>query len=358
MKQYFQKSLYDLEPYVPGEQPEPGKKVVKLNTNENPYPPSPKIKKAFELIGKKGLLRRYPNPTSLRLREALAELHHIEPENILITNGSDEGLALLFRAVLPPKGKVVIPYPTYSLYSVLTEIQMNGSTIEKVPLLPDLHLDFKSLKKQKGNILAFASPNAPTGILEDENRLLDLIAHFSGLVLCDEAYVDFAPPGSSLIQFIKRYPNLVISRTFSKSYALAGLRVGYLVSNPETILLLSKLKDSYNLGMLEEKIAIEAVRDRKYLQKTVTLILKSREKLKNELNKLLFTVVSSDTNFLFIKPPLNIQPAALFDFLKRKNIYIRYFKDDICKDYLRITVGTQKEIKELLLQINNYLNKK
>ncbi len=358
MKKYFQSELFKLDPYVPGEQPREGKKLIKLNTNENPYPPTPKINPVVSSIIKKGILKRYPNPTSEELRKAIAKQNGISKDMILITNGSDEGLSLLFRAILAPKSRVVIPFPTYSLYPVLTSIEMNGSTIEKIPLLENLHFDFQKLKKAKGDLLAFASPNAPTGILEDENELLYLISHFNGMVLCDEAYVDFAPIGSSLIQFVKRYPNLIVSRTFSKSYSLAGLRVGYLVSNEENISLLQKIKDSYNLGILEEAIAIEAIKDSKYFDKIIRMIIKSRDFLSDELSKMLFTVVKSDTNFLFVKPPMNINPSDLFEYLKKKSIYIRYFKDDICKSYLRITVGNQKENKTLIKEIKSYLIKK
>ena len=358
MKKYFQSELYKLDPYIPGEQPVLGKKIIKLNTNENPYPPTPKIKNAIASIIKKGQLKRYPSPTSEELRKIIAKQNDISKDMILITNGSDEGLSLIFRATLGSKSNVIIPYPTYSLYPVLTSIEMNGSKIEKIPLLDNLHFDFQKLKKAKGDLLAFASPNAPTGILEDENELLYLISHFNGLVLCDEAYIDFAPPGSSLIQFVKRYSNLFVSRTFSKSYSLAGLRVGYLVSNEENISLLQKIKDSYNLGMLEESIAIEAVKDKKYFDKIIRMILKSREYLNLELSKMLFTVIKSDTNFLFIKPPLNVNPIELFEYLKKKFIYIRYFKDDICKYYLRITVGNQEENKILIKEIQNFLLKR
>ena len=358
MKKLFQSSLYDLEPYIPGEQPGISKKIIKLNTNENPYPPSPKIKNVINQIIKKGFLRRYPNPSSEDLRKAIAQIHDISPENVLVTNGSDEGLALLFKAVLSSKSKVIVPYPTYSLYPVLTKIQMNSTSIEKIPLLDDLHFDFKKLKKAKGELLAFASPNAPTGILEDENELLNLISHFSGLVICDEAYIDFSPPGSSLIHFINKFQNLVVSRTLSKSYSLAGLRVGYLISNTENIKFLNKLKDSYNLGMIEQQVAIEAIKDRKYFDKIIRMIIKSRNYLSNELTKMLFIVTKSETNFLFVKPPLNVNPLKLFEYLRKKNIFIRYFKDDICKHYIRITVGTQKENKILIKEIQNYLLKK
>jgi len=354
MKQFFAKKLYDLVPYIPGEQPSSKEKVIKLNTNENPYPPSATIQKVIREILEKGYLRKYPQPTSLSLREAIAKHHNISPDMILVTNGSDEGLALLFRAVLEKNSKVVIPYPTYSLYPVLVDSLMNGSKLQKIPLREDLHFDFVKLKKAKGNLLAFASPNAPTGILEEKEKLLDLVSTFSGIVLCDEAYVDFSPPNSSLIPEVKNFPNLVVSRTFSKSYSLAGLRVGYLVSNSENISLILKLKDSYNLGMLEQAIAKTALLDQKYFSQTTKKIIASREFLSKELLKLGFKVVPSSTNFLFVQPP-SISPEDLFLKLKERKIYIRYFKDEISKNYVRISVGNEKENKTLIQTIQKIL---
>jgi histidinol-phosphate aminotransferase len=351
LKPLFQKNLYQIEPYVPGEQPAPGTKIIKLNTNENPYPPSPMIQKVAKEVFQKGILRKYPEPTSRTLTEEIAKQLKLSPDMILVTNGSDEGLALLFRAVLGENSKLTIPYPTYSLYPVLVDQLMNGTTLEKVPLLPDLHFDLPKLSKSKGNLLAFANPNAPTGILESKSNLLGLIKKFSGIVLCDEAYIDFAPKGSSLVSLVKECKNLVVSRTFSKSYSLAGLRVGYLVSSPENIALIYKMKDSYNLGMLEQRIALAAIKDTVYFQNIIQKIVTSRKSLKTALENLGFFVVPSDTNFLFTKPPKHIAPEKLFLGLKEKGIYIRYFRDNLSKEYVRITIGTEQENKQLLKSI-------
>lgn len=349
MNKLFIEDLYTLKGYTPGDQPTG--KIIKLNTNENPYPPSPKILKSISKILKTGLLRKYPNPISDELRIEIAKQNKIKKENVLVVNGSDEGLAILFRACLKKESTLIMPDPTYSLYSVLASLCFTNTRLVKIPLLSDFHLDFETLMQQKGDLLAFATPNAPTGIIESKDKLIQLISNFSNAVLCDEAYIDFAPKNSSLIPEIKNFKNLFISRTFSKSYSLAGLRVGYIISNEENIAELLKIKDSYNLGMLEQKIALEAFKDQKYLSKTVSKITNSRKKLTGKLSKKGFQVLESNTNFLFAKPPSPYKADELFEYLKSKKIFIRYFKDTLTKDYIRISIGLEKENKKLLKEI-------
>ncbi|MCC6275739.1 MAG: histidinol-phosphate transaminase [Leptospiraceae bacterium] len=357
MKKYFREELYDLEAYTPGEQPNPEDQIIKLNTNENPYPPSPTIKKEIDRILKNHLLRRYPNPFSKDLRTEIAKHHNLNEGQVIITNGSDEGLSLLFRAVLGKGSKIVMPYPTYSLYPVLTAIQMNGAKAEKIPLLKDLHLDFKKLRKSKANLLAFAHPNAPTGILEEREKLLDLVQNFSGIVLSDEAYIDFSPIGSSLISEIDRFDNLIVSRTYSKSYSLTGIRVGYMAGNKKSISLLEKLKDSYNVGMIEQYIALAAQKDQKYFRGNRKKVIDSREKMRKELIGLGFEIPKSDANFLFAKPPQKLSAKEVFEGLKKNNILIRYFTDGISKDYVRITIGNEKENKIVIDTIQKLILK-
>jgi len=348
-------------PYVPGEQPKASKKIIKLNTNENPYPPSPKIKKVVQGILSKGLLRKYSNPISSPVVKELAKLHKVPESSIMVTNGSDEGLSILFRATLGSGDIALMPYPTYSLYPVLTNLQLNGAKINQIELRPDFHFDFEKLKKSinpKTKLIAFANPNAPTGILESKQDLIDLIRSFNGIVLCDEAYIDFAPNNSSMISEINNLDNLIISRTLSKSYGLAGLRVGYLISKPENISELMKLKDSYNLGMLEQEIATAAIQDQKYFKTTIKKIIASRKKLSSDLKKLKFEILESNTNFLFIKPPKTHKAEDLFNYLKTKEVFVRYFKDDYCKDFLRITVGTDSENKNLISHLKIALKEK
>jgi len=353
----IRKELLGLAPYTPGEQPNLGKNVIKLNTNENPYPPSPKIQFAIENVLKQGLLRKYPNFNAKSLRESIAKKFHLDPDQVLVTNGSDEALRLLFQAVLGPGGSFVAPDPTYSLYPVLCDSLMSEIHFQKVPLLENLHFDIENLLQKKGKLLAFAHPNAPTGILETKNDLIHLVKNFNGVVLSDEAYIDFAPEKSSLMDQIANLPNLVVSRTFSKSYSLAGLRVGYLVGEKNLIQWISKLKDSYNVGLLEQIIALTALEDEEYFLKNVVLVLKERARLTIELRTLGFQIPDSHTNFIFCKPKDGIDPEWIYKALKEKNILVRYFSNGLAKDFVRISIGSESENDELLRELKVILKR-
>ncbi|MDZ4727175.1 MAG: histidinol-phosphate transaminase [Leptospira sp.] len=352
---YLRKELMPLVPYTPGEQPNLGEAVVKINTNENPYPPSPKILKKIDEILSKGLLRKYPHYNSLKLRSAIAKKYNLNPDQILVTNGSDEALRLLFQAVLGPGDKIIAPDPTYSLYPVLVEQLMCGVEFKNIPVKEDLYFDHDALGKEKGKLIAFAHPNAPTGLLEKKENLVQLIKNFDGIVLSDEAYIDFAPEGTSLINEIGNCPNLVISRTFSKSYSLAGLRVGFLIGEKNLIEQISKLKDSYNLGMLEQEIALAAFEDEEYFQKNISLLISERSRVKTALEALGFQITDSHTNFLFCKPHSKFKPEWIYESLKEKNILVRYFSKGIPKDYVRISVGSKSENDQLIQELKNLL---
>ncbi|XDD48220.1 histidinol-phosphate transaminase [Leptospira sp. WS39.C2] len=342
-KEFVRKELPSFSPYTPGEQPGLSTSTIKLNTNENPYPPSPKIKKALEDVIEKGLLRKYPNYHSRKLQELIAKDYDLDPNQILVTNGSDEALRLLFQTFVGPGDVVVAPDPTYSYYPVLTEQMMVGARYKAIPVLANLHFDIETLCKTEGKLLCFAHPNAPTGIEEPKQNLLKLVRSFPGFVLSDEAYIDFTDEGASLIPEIKTNPNLLVSRTFSKSYALAGLRVGYLIGSLETIDWVRKMKDSYNVGILDQVIAETSYTDKEYFLEKRKLVIAERSRLKTNLESLGFTIPESSTNFLFCKPKPGVFPEQLYLSLKDKNILIRYFSYGICKDYIRITIGTKEE---------------
>ncbi len=352
---FLRTELDSLIPYTPGEQPNIGEVVIKLNTNENPYPPSPKIKLKIDEIIEKGLLRKYPNYNAQNLRQSIARQLHLNPEQILVTNGSDEALRLLFQAVLAPKDILVAPDPTYSLYPVLTDSLMADIQFKKIPLLQNLHFDFESLKNQPGKLLAFAHPNAPTGILEPKEDLLDLIAKFNGLVLADEAYIDFAGSSASLVSEIRNFPNLLVSRTFSKSYSLAGLRVGFLIGEESLIQMIQKLKDSYNVGLLEQEIALCAFEDIGYFQEKIGQVISERNRLTNALREMDFFIPESSANFIFCKPKSGISPEWIYQSLKAKNVLVRYFSKGISKDYVRISIGSESENNILLQELQTIL---
>lgn len=351
----LRKELITYKPYTPGEQPGLSASTIKLNTNENPYPPSPKIKEAVEKVLQTGVLRKYPNYHSRKLQELIAKDYDLDPDQILVTNGSDEALRLLFQALVGPGDVIVAPDPTYSFYPVLTEQMMVGAIYKAVPLKSDLYFDFESLGKEQGKLLCFAHPNAPTGVEEPKEKLLNLVKNFEGVVLSDEAYIDFTEPNSTLMAEIKNHPNLLVSRTFSKSYALAGLRVGYLVGSLEVISWIRKLKDSYNVGILEQVVAEASYADKEYFLEKRTLVISERTKLKKELESLGFFIPESSTNFLFCRPKLGVSPESLYLQLKDKNILIRYFSTGISKDYVRITIGTEEENTKLLETIRSLI---
>ncbi len=345
---YLRQELQELLPYSPGEQPNLNQTVIKLNTNENPYPPSPKIQEIVNSILIEGKLRKYPHYNGKLLRETISQKFNVDPDQVLITNGSDEALRLLFTAVLSPNDTVIVPDPTYSLYPVLCASLMANIQFERIPLLPNLGLDFDSLKRSKGKLMAFAHPNAPTGIIEKKSELIALVDSFSGIVLSDEAYIDFAQENMSLMDQIAYLPNLVVSRTFSKSYSLAGLRVGYLVGEKSLIQLISKLKDSYNVGLLEQAIALAALEDETYFQKNLKLVISERERLKVEFSKMGFFVTESQTNFLFCKPDHRLNPESIYLALKEKSILVRYFSKGLASEYIRVTIGSPEENAKLL----------
>lgn len=352
----FRKELIQLQPYTPGEQPNSSSTIIKLNTNENPYPPSPNCKIVAQEIFDKGLLRKYPNPVSEELRESIAKTYSINSDQIFVTNGSDEGIRLLFASIIRDNSIIASPDPTYSAYPVFADTSMENHKYIKIPLLEDLSFDWDGLRNSNADLVAFANPNAPTSILEDKKSVLTFVNSFPGFVLCDEAYIDFAENGSSCIQEAGRLDNLFVSRTFSKSYSLAGLRVGFLVGSPKNIALLHKIKDSYNVGMLDQAIAKSALEDREYFQETTQRILNTRKILTQKLEMLGCKVEKSSTNFLFVQPTKPHKAIHWFDALKKENIYVRYFPTGRCSDYLRITIGTDLESELVVEAIRKFLS--
>jgi histidinol-phosphate aminotransferase len=351
----LRQEVIDLNPYIPGEQPSAYSKIIKINTNENPYPPSPKGKQAGEKVLADGVLRKYPNPTSSELRIAIADLYKIHPDEILITNGSDEAIRLLFLSILESGDRILCPEPTYSAYPVFADITLENVEFVRIPILDNLQFPWTEMKKTNAKLAAFANPNAPTGILEEKSKIIDFVANFSGYVLCDEAYIDFAPDNSSMIQEIQNYNNLLVTRTFSKSYSLAGLRVGFIAGNKETISLLNKLKDSYNVGMLDQEIAKACLLDQEYFNKCKQRLIATREKTKESLSKIGFAIPESHTNFLFAKPPKGKLALELFEKLKEKQIYVRYFSSGLPSQYLRISIGTEEEMETVVDTIRQIL---
>ncbi len=358
----------ELHGYVPGEQPKI-KGLIKLNTNENPYPPSPKVLQTTK-DAVDGRMRLYPNPTAQLLREKLAKLHRCKPENIIIGNGSDELLALATRAFTEPSSKfkvqsskskiskATVQYftPSYSLYPVLTDIhgaKKNPVSLAKDFTLPSVN-ELRRGKKWdfKAALTLVTTPNAPSGRGYSTTELEQLCGAQKGIVILDEAYVDFAEEDAMSLAL--KYPHVIVSRTFSKAYSLCFQRVGYFVAHPEIIAALDKIRDSYNVNGLGQIAALATLSDLPFYQENFQRIKSTRERLRRELVGLGFAVCPSQTNFIFAQPP-EFPAQQWLEKLRAQKILVRWFSYPETKDFLRITIGTDKEANALVKAVRKIL---
>ena len=331
----------DLEGYVPGEQTTDSS-IVKLNTNENPYPPGPRVRAAIENAC--GRLHLYPDPTARALRERMGELCGADPEGIVVGNGSDELLTLLIRAAVGPGEPVAYPVPTYSLYDTLVALQ-DGVAVH-VPFPADYSLPRK-LFEVAARLLIVCNPNAPSGTAVPTAALDDLAASRDDvIVVVDEAYVDFA--AETAVGIVARRPNVVVLRTLSKSYSLAGLRVGFGITSPSLAAELGKVKDSYNVGTLAQAGALAALEDQETMREHVARVRATRTRLERELASLGFESTPSQTNFVLARRP-GESLAGLTRALKERGVLVRHFAS--LPDAIRITVGTDAQIDRLLAEL-------
>jgi histidinol-phosphate aminotransferase len=328
--------------YVPGEQPKPGTKIIKLNTNENPYSPSPKAMEVLRTLDGE-LLRRYPNPFANDFRQAISEVLEVPMEWIIVGNGSDDILNILVRACAEDGRKVVYPMPTYVLYRTLAEIQ--PATIVEVPYPDDFQLPIAELVAANGSLTFIASPNSPSGHLVPTEDLRILASKLSGVLVIDEAYVDFAD--ETALSLVKEFDNVIIARTLSKGYSLAGLRLGFGIANPSLLSGLFKVKDSYNIDAIASLVGAAAMRDQAYKNECIAKVKASRIKLLGDLKQLGFQVKDSQTNFLLATSPKG-NAGDIYLALKECGILVRYFKQPGLDDKLRITVGTDEQNQILI----------
>lgn len=337
------KNIRAVEPYVPGEQPQ--EKVIKLNTNENPYPPAPGVQEALDSLDPADF-RLYPDPSSGVLVKALAENYKVSEDQVFVGVGSDDVLALCFLTFFNSEKPLLFPDITYSFYKVWAELY-------RIPYeCPELDKDFRIVKedyyRENGGVI-FPNPNAPTAIYEELDFIEDILEHNrDSIVIIDEAYVDFA--GRSAMELIGKYDNLIVTQTFSKARSMAGMRIGYAVSNPELVRCLNDVKYSFNSYTMSRAAMVcgaAAVKDRDYLEETVRKIKETRERTKKELAELGFEFTDSKANFLFACHP-EYDAGRLFEELKKAHIYVRHWKDEKISQYLRITIGTDDEMDALL----------
>ncbi len=344
------KNILGMTGYVPGEQPRRSG-AIKLNANENPHPPSPRVIAAIRRA--LGGVRLYPESTSREVREIAARLYGISSCQVMVTNGSDEMLRILFQACVEPGEEVAAFAPSYTYYRTLADIQ--GARYREIPFTEDYRLP-GALSLSRTRLVFLPNPNAPSGTLFDHKEIARLCcATRRGLVVIDEAYIDFAEPGASALPLLERFPNLVVTRTLSKSYALAGLRIGLGFASQAIMAQCEKVRDYYNVDRLAQAAAAAALADQAWLRRHVDCIRRTREQLSRALTALGAYVWPSAANFVlarFIAPPA----AAIYARLKRRGILVRYFDTPRLRDCLRITVGTDRQIDSLLKALAKILS--
>lgn len=339
---YGRAILDDVEGYVPGEQPD-SRDVIKLNTNENPYPPSPKVMEALQDLGEDEV-RKYPNPVSRKLREACAARYGFDgPEWVFAGNGMDEILAMALRSFVDPSQTVLSVYPTYTLYEVLA--QLHGAQFTYLDLSENFELPAE-LFEANGALCFLPRPNAPTGVCATRDEVAQLCERFNGIVVIDEAYADFA--GDNCLDFPKRFDNVIVTRTFSKSFSLAGMRLGLAFAHPDLIAEFMKTKDSYNVNAATQAAGFASVNDYAHMEANVAKIRATRERLRQALLEFGFDVPESQANFVLARRKESPSARTIFEALKHQKIYVRYFDAPRLSESLRITVGTDSETDRLL----------
>ncbi len=348
MSKYARRTINKLSAYVPGEQPRPGEKFIKLNTNENPYPPAPGVLRTIRKFPAE-FMRKYPQPEADSFRKTAAEIFNVDPGMIIAGNGSDELLSIVIRTYVDPGQIVAYPTPTYSLYPVLAKMQ--DAKIVEVPFDNSFTLPAQ-LAKTRARLTFIANPNAPSGTFIDPEDIARFAQKVSGVVVVDEAYADFGD--DNCLRLVKKLPNVIVLRTLSKSYSLAGWRFGFGIASKALIDDMMKVKDSYNCDALSIAVACEAIKDQAYLKKNVDKIRRDRAWLTNELRTLGFDVRDSQTNFIWAtidRPPAK----QIYLALKQAGILVRYFDKPGLQNGLRITIGRSEENRELVRSLKRIL---
>lgn len=350
MKRYFRELLRDVEGYVPGEQPRE-EHVIKLNTNENPYPPSPRVMEAIRRLDT-AALRKYPDPGAEVLRNACAHRYGLPGSDWVVAgNGMDELLALALRAFVDPGDTVLTVDPTYTLYEVLCAI--HGCRLQYVPL-NDSFLPPESFFHERARLCFLARPNAPTGVSMPIAEVERFCAGFDGVVVIDEAYVDFG--ADHCMHFPLHHENVIVMRTFSKSFSLAGMRIGIAAARPELIGEFLKIKDSYNLNVFSQAAALAAMEDYDYMLACADKVRKSRERTRGVLLEMGFDVPRSQSNFLLAQWSGTPDTATVFQALRDRGVLVRYFPRPRLEQALRISIGTEEECDRLIAALREIIS--
>lgn len=340
----WEDNIRRVEPYVPGEQPKENE-IIKLNTNENPYPPCPGIRQVLDNFNI-GKMRLYPDTNADVLVSELAKRYGLDKSQIFVGVGSDDVISMAFMTFFNSDKPILFPDITYSFYDVWAEV--HRIPYKRIPLDSNFRINLDDYKSENGGII-FPNPNAPTGILESVEMIEDIIkSNPDSIVMIDEAYIDFG--GESCLKLIDKYENLLVIQTFSKSRSMAGMRIGFAMGNSKLIKYLNDVKfsvNSYTMDHITQICGAEAVRDEQYFQSTLKTIIDTREKAKADLAELGFEFTDSKSNFLFVKHN-SVKAKYIFEELKKKKIYVRYWNKSRIDNYLRITVGTTEEMTKLI----------
>lgn len=351
MNDLWKKNLRDIEPYVPGEQSK-DRDIVKINANENPYPPSPKAVEALKNFDT-DRLRFYPQANATALKQAIADFYEVKAENVFVGNGSDDVLALAFQAFFNGDKPIAYPDITYSFYPVWCRLL--GIEYVNYPLDDNFRINVKDYKAENGGVV-IPNPNAPTSIGEGREFVERLMEYNQdSVVIIDEAYCDFG--GVSSVPLIEKYENLLITGTFSKSRSLAGMRIGFAIGSKTLIDTLEAVKNSYNsytVDALSIAMGIEAMKDVEYFNETISKIIATRTRVTEELRLLGFEVLDSQTNFVMATHE-DYDMKEMFEYLKENKIFIRYFNQPRINKYVRITIGTNEEMDKFLNGVKNFI---
>lgn len=353
MEKLWTENLRKIDPYVPGEQSD-DKDIIKLNANENPYPPSPMAEQAIKEFNTDSL-RLYPNANATELKQALADYYNVGVENIFLGNGSDDVIAVAFQALFNSDLPIAYPDLTYSFYPVWCSLF--NIPYKTYPVDDDFRINVEDYKEKNGGVI-IPNPNAPTSIGESTDFVKKLLEYNQDcVVIIDEAYVDFG--GKSSVQLTKEYENLLVTGTFSKSRSLAGLRIGFAIGSEKLISVLEAVKNSYNsytIDALSIKAGKASILDDKYFKETCRKVVATREYVTAQMRELGFKVLDSSTNFIFATKD-GCSMKDMFEYLKTKKVYIRYFSIPRIENYVRITIGTDDEMAVFLKELKGYLQK-
>lgn len=348
----WEKNVRRVVPYVPGEQPQ-FSDVIKLNTNENPYPPAPEAEEILKNFHYENM-RLYPDPDSTVLVDAIAERYGLNKNQVFVGVGSDDVISMAFMTFFGSEKPVLFPDITYSFYDVWAEV--HKIPYKQIPLRADFTIDPEDYKCENGGII-FPNPNAPTGILESIEMIEDIIkANPDSVVMIDEAYIDFG--GESCLPLIEKYENLLVIQTFSKSRSMAGMRIGFAMGNEKLIKYMNDVKfsiNSYTMTPVTQLCGAAAMRNEEYFRATTKKIIDTREKTKKRLSKLGFKLTDSMSNFVFASP-VKKSAQYVFEELKKRRIFVRYWNKPIIGDYLRISIGTPEEMEKLFEALEEILN--